>query len=233
MAAMTSNAPTIKRGAFVLLEGGDRCGKSSQAAMISKYLSEGVEGAATSSNELIRFPNRESSIGQLINSYLQSTSDLSDQAIHLLFSANRWESSSELQAKLESGCSLICDRYAYSGVAFTSAKGLDMDWCKMCDNGLPAPDCIIYLDITPEEAAKRGNYGAERYENIDFQAQVRAKFMDMKKADDLSPTPTPRWRVLDACKSMEDIHQEIIQIVEETRSEVESQPIDTLKWAPR
>ena len=48
----------------------------------------------------------------------------------------------------------ICDRYAYSGVAFSSAKGLDLDWCKACDSGLPAPDCVIYLDIPVEEAAK-------------------------------------------------------------------------------
>lgn len=47
----------------------------------------------------------------------------------------------------------ICDRYAYSGVAFSSAKGLDVNWCKSCDIGLPAPDCIIYLDIPVEDAA--------------------------------------------------------------------------------
>lgn len=47
----------------------------------------------------------------------------------------------------------ICDRYAYSGVAFTSSKGLDLDWCKACDRGLPAPDCVIYLDIPVEDAA--------------------------------------------------------------------------------
>ena len=47
----------------------------------------------------------------------------------------------------------MCDRYAYSGVAFSSAKGLDVHWCKSCDIGLPAPDCIIYLDIPVEDAA--------------------------------------------------------------------------------
>lgn len=50
--------------------------------------------------------------------------------------------------------SQVCDRYAYSGVAFTSAKGLDIEWCKNPDRGLPAPDCIIYLDLAVEEAAQ-------------------------------------------------------------------------------
>eukprot|EP01035_Chromulina_nebulosa_P019490 gene19490-25376_t len=78
------------------------------------------------------------------------------------------------------GNNLICDRYAYSGVSFTSAKGLDIDWCKACDKGLPAPDCVIYLDIPVEEAAQRGNFGDERYEKIDFQKKVREVFMTLK-----------------------------------------------------
>ena len=51
----------------------------------------------------------------------------------------------------------VCDRYCYSGVAFSAAKGMDMDWCKACDKGLIAPDCIIYLDMPVEEAAQVNN----------------------------------------------------------------------------
>ena len=35
------------------------------------------------------------------------------------------------EAKLKSGTSLIVDRYSYSGVAFSAAKGLDIEWCKV------------------------------------------------------------------------------------------------------
>ena len=130
-----------KRGVFILFEGIDRCGKSTQCSMLSDYLSSKYK------SELIRFPDRTSSIGQLINSYLSSATNLNDQTIHLLFSANRWEAAKDIEAKLNSGCNLICDRYAYSGVAFSAAKGLDLEWCKSCDGGLPAPDVIIYLVI--------------------------------------------------------------------------------------
>jgi dTMP kinase len=91
------------RGAFILFEGIDRCGKTTQSKKISSFCVDTL-GKNT---ELIRFPDRESSIGHLINSYLQSTSNLNDQAIHLLFSANRWESSTGLEAKLNSGCNLV------------------------------------------------------------------------------------------------------------------------------
>lgn len=55
---------------------------------------------------------------------------------------------------LNNGVNLVCDRYAHSGVAFTSAKGLNFDWCMACDRGLPKPDCIIYLDMPVDAAAK-------------------------------------------------------------------------------
>ena len=41
--------------------------------------------------------------------------------------------SAALEAALAAGTTVVCDRYAYSGVAFTAAKGipgLDLDWCK-------------------------------------------------------------------------------------------------------
>lgn len=41
--------------------------------------------------ELWRFPDREILTGQLINNYLASKLELPDEAIHLLFAANRWE----------------------------------------------------------------------------------------------------------------------------------------------
>ena len=46
-----------------------------------------------------RFPERTSDIGQMINQYLKNNNDLSDQAVHLLFSANRWEYNSLIKGK--------------------------------------------------------------------------------------------------------------------------------------
>lgn len=36
-----------------------------------------------------------------------------------------------MESKLKSGTTLVVDRYSYSGVAFSSAKGLDIEWCKV------------------------------------------------------------------------------------------------------
>lgn len=81
-----------------------------------------------------------------------------------------------MEEKLKTGTTLIVDRYSYSGVAFSSAKGLDIGWCKVKimsyfidvaiskslskvntdlllqapEIGLLAPDLVVYLDISPE-----------------------------------------------------------------------------------
>ena len=145
--------PGGRRGSFIVLEGVDRCGKTTQSQrLVQKLLAAGL--AATS----WRFPDRTTATGQIINEYLTNhQTNLSDQAIHLLFAANRWEA--PLQETLAKGTTIVCDRYAYSGVAFTAAKDnpdLSLDWCRAPDRGLPAPDCVLYLDLTPEQAAERG-----------------------------------------------------------------------------
>jgi dTMP kinase len=87
------------RGLFLVFEGLDRSGKSTQ----SKRIADWLRSEKGSTVVQINFPNRGTTIGGLINSYLQSKSDLSDEAIHLLFSSNRWEYVKTLQAELEKG----------------------------------------------------------------------------------------------------------------------------------
>ena len=57
---------------------------------------------------------------------------------------------------------------------------MDLAWCKQPDVGLPKPDLVIFLDVNPAEAQKRGQYGAERYENLKFQEKVRENYMHLR-----------------------------------------------------
>ncbi|CAJ2645378.1 unnamed protein product [Trifolium pratense] len=77
-----------------------------------------------------------------------------------------------METKLKSGITLIVDRYSYSGVAFSSAKGLNIEWCKALKIGLLALDLVAYHDISPDKVAERGGYGDERYEKLEFQKKV-------------------------------------------------------------
>lgn len=75
------------RGYLIAVEGCDRCGKSTQCFKMQAWLQEKLGHPV----EYWKFPDRTTPIGQLINGYLTGNFELSDETIHLLFSANRWE----------------------------------------------------------------------------------------------------------------------------------------------
>ena len=113
-----------KRGLFIVLEGLDRSGKSSQTKNIVEYFTQ-----KDLPSEHMNFPNREIQTGKMINNYLQNAdTKLCDEAIHLLYSTNRWEMKDIIQEKISAGINIICDRYAYSGIAYSHAKGMDFEW---------------------------------------------------------------------------------------------------------
>jgi len=199
------------RGAFVVIEGLDRSGKSTQAARLLGRLQ-----AASKSVQLLKFPDRSTPIGQLIDSYLRNQSDMDDHTIHLLFSANRWEISPRIKSLLDSGTTIVCDRYAFSGIAFSASKALlqkasstssplTYEWCRAPDVSLPAPDLTIFLDISPEQAAKqREGYGEERYEKLEMQARVREVFGRIGGEMDAE-----KWVMIDAGRTREEVEQDI------------------------
>ncbi|KAJ0693235.1 putative thymidylate kinase, P-loop containing nucleoside triphosphate hydrolase [Helianthus annuus] len=96
-----NNHHSDSRGAIIVLEGLDRSGKTSQSGRLVSYLN-GLGHLV----ESWRFPDRDTAVGKMISASL-------------------------MEAKLKSGTSLIIDRYSYSGVVFSSAKGLDIEWCKV------------------------------------------------------------------------------------------------------
>ncbi|XP_078521802.1 thymidylate kinase [Lissotriton helveticus] len=206
------------RGALIVLEGVDRAGKSTQCRRLVEALV-----SAGGSAELVRFPERTTEIGRLISSYLEKKSDLDDHTVHLLFSANRWEQVAWMKQKLHSGITLVVDRYAFSGVAFTSAKeNFSLDWCKQPDVGLPKPDLILFLELSTAEAEQRGGFGAERYETTAFQKKVLQRFQELRNDKSLN------WKVIDASKTIEDLHGEIRSLAEEAMKEAQHRPIGEL-----
>ncbi|CAK1595851.1 unnamed protein product [Parnassius mnemosyne] len=188
---------TLKRGALIVIEGVDRTGKSTQ----SKRLVESLKNKQIQA-EYTNFPDRSTDIGKVINSYLTSKNDLSDETIHLLFSANRWEKSRGIIKTLEEGVSVIVDRYCYSGVAFSAAKGLDLNWCKSPDSGLPMPDRVFFLTMPLDKIQQRNGFGNERYEVLDFQMKVSEMYQKLKEDN---------WEVLDASRPIKTIQEELLE----------------------
>lgn len=203
------------RGAVIVIEGADRVGKSTRAAKLVENLSSCGEKV-----RLLKFPDRETEIGSLISRYLQKESALDDRVIHLLFSANRWEWFSKMREAIESGTSLVIDRYAYSGVAYSAAKsGMDLEWCKQSDSGLLKADAVLYLTLPEDTTRHRPGFGDEIYEKTEFQTRVKKCYEKLK--DDT-------WTTIPGDVPVEQLDHKILQHAKETIAKVRSAPIHYL-----
>ncbi|KAI5955574.1 CDC8 [Candida theae] len=211
------------RGQLILIEGLDRSGKSTQASILASKFSQ---------SKLIKFPDRSTSIGKLINEYLTNKEfQLSDQAAHLLFSANRWELNQEIIDLLRQGYFVILDRYIYSGIAYTLAKhkGTDtsttsttstsngslanlsnVEWLLAPDKGLPKPDLTMFLTLDMDEISSRKGWGDERYEMVEFQSKVKQCFLDI-----LDEHNDPSVKIVDVGnKSIEQVSDLLWHVIE-------------------
>ncbi|KAK1071508.1 Thymidylate kinase [Friedmanniomyces endolithicus] len=197
------------RGALIAFEGLDRSGKSTQCQLLADHLRS--QGHTVSN---MRFPNRTTPIGLMINSYLAGQTQAEDHVIHLLFSANRWESAAEIERLIAAGTTVVVDRYYYSGIVYSAAKrvdGMDLKWCRQPEVGLPRPDVCVFLDVDTEVARRRGGFGEERYENAEMQRRVRELFAELQargrhEGDDIVE--------VDAGMEVEEVQNRIWRVVD-------------------
>lgn len=186
------------KGAFIVFEGVDRSGKTTQACRLVEYLNDTGRPSV-----LMKFPDRSTPIGGLINSYLRNEVEMCDETIHLLFAANRWEMRTVLLKHLEDGMTVVADRYSHSGVAFSVSKGMEVGWCTDSDRGLPSPDVVLYMNVSNTQT--RNGWGNERYETAEFQDRVRETFALLRE---------PSWRDIDASAGVDEVETRVREIVD-------------------
>lgn len=188
------------RGALIVFEGVDRVGKTTQVKKLLDRLKKRKNKV-----KIMNFPNRDTQSGRIIDGYLRNKMFLSDEGIHLLFAVNRWEAKKEMERELRDGTTIIVDRYSYSGVAYSAAKGMDLEWCRTPEAGLLKPDLVVYLTLAEEAMKRRSGFGSERYEIIEIQRKVQQMFNKMIEK--------PLWQVIDADKTEEELSDELEEIV--------------------
>lgn len=166
-------------GKFIVLEGIDGCGKSTQAKLLEEYLvNKGIETYLTSE------PTR-GVIGSIIRAFLkditlgnQVNEEEFGRLMSHLFSADRIIHSSEIKRKLDDDVWVICDRYKFSTFAYNYLpNGKNSLFSESFNflNGFLEPDLIIMVDVDIEEAIKRiesRNLNKEIFENKEFLSGV-------------------------------------------------------------
>jgi dTMP kinase len=184
----------------------------------------------------------------MIDSYLQSKTEMDDHAIHLLFSANRWEKAyaaiclprrsqrdllllnlfrKYIRDTIAQGYTIVCDRYYYSGMVYSAAKNnmtLDLQWARQSDVGLPRPDKVVFLDLEPEQAEKRGGFGDEKYEKREMQKEVRWEFLRLRS----TPQECSDMIIVNAGSSIDEVAQKIWEEVQPTLNMIQRAMLNQL-----
>lgn len=140
-------------GFFVTLEGIDRSGKSTQAALLAEALGGGAVA--------VREPGGTAA-GERVRDFLKDPDiELSAEGEALLFAAARAELVRQvIRPALERGQTVVCDRFLDSSLAYQGeARGLGVDAVAQLNaaavDGL-VPDVTVLLELDPEAATARG-----------------------------------------------------------------------------
>lgn len=183
---------------FIVLEGGEAAGKSTQAALLAEHL-----GAL-----LTREPGG-TAIGEALRRLLLEQSLVAPvpRAEALLMLAARAQHVAEvIEPALARGDDVVCDRYSGSTLAYQGyGRGLDVDELRGLDswaNGHRVPDVVVLLDLPLEIARERlGRSHRDRIESggDDFLARVHAGFRLLAAQD------PRRWRVVDASGTVDEV----------------------------
>lgn len=178
---MTEN---VKKGKFIVFEGTDGSGKSTQMKLLGKYLEE--------KGETCRFTREptDSEFGTLLHSCMTGEIDTDEHTIAALFAADRLDHINNpkngMKVVLAQGHTVLCDRYYFSSFAYNGGF-VPLDWVIALNT--PAmqtlkPDLVIYIDVSPEESMKRVSRRGgetERYETLERQLKIRAKYFEVFK----------------------------------------------------
>ena len=129
-----------------------------------------------------QFSDRDEPLtGPTIDNFLKTAKTVSQskEVIHLLFSANRWACMDRIRSQLDAGTHVIMDRYSFSGIAYSVAKGLNKPWACNPEVGLVKPDVVLFFDIDPKVVTARNGFGGEALERSDFQTIVNEKMNEI------------------------------------------------------
>lgn len=196
-----------KKGKFIVVEGGVGCGKTTQVELLKKNLKGWefyYEPGSTEYGEKVR------DAVQGLHNY--KVEEYAAMLGYLSARANLVRG--VIIPKLNKGKNIILDRYWYSTYAYQSSNGVSEKTIelisKIATNNLE-PDIVIFYDLDPRIGMERksGHKDSDRYDikSIEFHKRVRRSYHELGRKIG------KRWKIIDASKSIEEIHQKTLDLL--------------------
>ncbi|MDD3429599.1 MAG: deoxynucleoside kinase [Oscillospiraceae bacterium] len=176
-------------GKLIVIEGLDGSGKATQAELLTNALKE-----AGKKVRKVTFPNYESDSSALVKMYLSGVfgskpSDVNAYAASTFYSVDRYASyKTQWQSFYQNDGIIVADRYTTSNAVHQCSKLPQQEWDKYLEwlldlefnkIGIPTPDCVIYLDMSPEVSQK---LMSKRYAGQEEKKDIHEKNVDYLNA---------------------------------------------------
>ena len=196
----------IVGGFFVVFEGIDGTGKSTQLHLLAEKLQQ-FGYAVVSTCEPTDGP-----YGKKIRELFVDRQAVSHDEELELFIADRDQHVHEvITPALVDGCVVICDRYYLSTVAYQGANGMDPEFIMKKNKDFPVPDLAIILEIEPIQGILRiQNQRNETPNTFEEESNLR------KVAAIFSSMQHPYIKRIGASDSIENVHKQVVKAVEKS-----------------
>lgn len=202
----------VKRGKYVILEGGEGVGKTTQRDLLVEYLK------TKNINAVSMYEPGSTPMGIEIRNLIKRT-DLSRETMTnvLLFTAARAEMVKEIRKYLNDGVWVISDRSwlstaAYQGYGERNVNLDDLDTIfKIALGDLVYPDVGLILSVPLNISDKRLE---KRGEKLDYFELQNNEFMERVQGGYEALAKKLGWPIIDGDQSIEAVHQEIIKVIE-------------------
>ena len=203
--------PSMRNNPFIVFEGIDGSGKSTQIRLLEYYLT------ARGHRVLRTAEPSDGPAGKLIRQVFSGAYPADDRVVAGLFVADRLEhilhAENGMQKALNDGYTILCDRYYLSSYAYQGVH-MPLDWVIQANSlaaSLLKPDLHIYLDLSPAKALERirkGREDRELYETMDNLSRVHALYAQL--IQDLAGSE--RIVCFDADQEPEALHQAVVKV---------------------
>jgi len=208
-----------RRGRFLVIEGLDGAGTTTQA----RLLGERLRGEGRSVH--VTAEPSGGPIGQLIRQVLQhrltggAGGEFDADALALLFAADRRDHlAAEVEPRLAAGTDVISDRYALSSLAYQGLTTGDRAWVAAINDHATVPDLTVFLRVRAGLALGRRRAAAttpELYEVADFQRRVARSY---ERALAALQAAGQRIEVLDGAAPVDEVARAVAGLVGRVRA---------------
>ncbi len=202
------------RGKFIVFEGPDGSGKTTQLRLLAERLASEGTAAATE-----REPTG-SALGTLVREVLSGRRVCAPQTLALLFSADRSEHIRDMERLLGEGKHVLCDRYVFSSIAY---QGLDLPTEWVAEINRPnterlMPDAVVYIDLDERDCMEHITRGRDAVEEI-FETREKIKRVRENYEYAFSRLSPERLFRIDGARTPEEVARDIYACVRPLISE--------------